>query len=30
MVMLSCFQQNAKRLSRSCRSFLVEVGQLQN
>ena len=30
MAMLSCFQQNAPRLSRSCRAFLVEVGQLQN
>jgi hypothetical protein len=29
MVMLSCFQQNAPRLSGSCRSFLIEVGQLQ-
>jgi len=29
MAMLSCFQQNATRLSPSCRSFLVEVGQLQ-
>jgi hypothetical protein len=29
MAMLSCFQQNAPRLSRSCHSFLVEVGQLQ-
>jgi hypothetical protein len=29
MAMLSCFQQNATRLSQSCRSFLVEVGQLQ-
>jgi len=29
MDMLSCFQQNASRLSNSCRSFLVEVGQLQ-
>jgi hypothetical protein len=30
MMMLSCFQQNATRLSGSCRKFLVEVGQLQN
>ena len=29
MIILSCFQQNASRLSNSCRSFLVEVGQLQ-
>jgi hypothetical protein len=29
MAMLSCFQQNATRLSQSCRSFLIEVGQLQ-
>jgi hypothetical protein len=29
MVMLSCFQQNATRLSHSCRGFLIEVGQLQ-
>jgi hypothetical protein len=29
MVILSCFQQNAPRLSNSCRNFLVEVGQLQ-
>jgi len=30
MAMLSCFQQNATRLSGSCRKFLVEGGQLQN
>ena len=29
MAMLSCFQQNAPRLSHSCRSFRVEVGQRQ-
>jgi hypothetical protein len=29
MAILSCFQQNAPRLSHSCRNFLIEVGQLQ-
>ena len=28
MAVLACFQQNAKRLSASCRKFLTEVGQL--
>lgn len=28
MVVLSCFQQNKRRLTKSCHSFLVEVGQL--
>jgi hypothetical protein len=26
---LGCFQQNSKRLTKSCRTFLVEMGQLQ-
>jgi hypothetical protein len=29
MAMLSCFQQNKVRLSRSCRTFLTGIGQLQ-
>jgi hypothetical protein len=28
MVMLSCFQQNKVRLSRSCSKFLTSIGQL--
>ena len=28
MAMLSCFQQNKVRLSRSCSKFLVSIGQL--
>jgi len=28
MAMLSCFQQNKVRLSRSCRAFLTGIGQL--
>lgn len=29
MAMLSCFQANKVRLSRSCRTFLTGIGQLQ-
>ena len=29
MAMLSCFQANKVRLSRSCRAFLTGIGQLQ-
>jgi len=29
MAMLSCFQHNKLRLSRSCRNFLTGIGQLQ-
>lgn len=28
MAVLACFQQNSRKLSNSCRSFLVSVGQL--
>lgn len=28
MVVLQCFQQNAKKLTKPCRTFLIEVGQL--
>lgn len=28
MVMLSCFQQNKLRLTRTCHKFLTDVGQL--
>jgi hypothetical protein len=28
MVMLQCFQEQKKRLSKSCHKFLTEVGQL--
>ena len=28
MIMLSCFQQNKARLSKSCHTFLTEIGQL--
>ena len=27
-VILSCFQRNASRLSRPCRKFLTDIGQL--